>query len=275
MEAGSLSLRCTGMKSLKVPKCSSGPIEASVKFMGSRNSMNSIKSRRKVYCVLTNSSQKIVSAPIVKKTEYKDNWIEKMAINYLCHCVQESTGISTDMVGYEGLIDVISKVSQSFSPVVQRELISHALHQAVPDFILAFARVILRPSKSTSQYFAASTPILFKWLVGDCEVRQTENVDGSKEKTTVYLKKCRILESSNCVGVCTNQCKIPSQRFIGQYLGTPMTLTPNFDDMSCEIVFGKIPPPIEEDPAFRQPCYNLCKLKKPHTDNCAELKTTP
>jgi hypothetical protein len=31
--------------------------------------------------------------------------------------------------------------------------------------------------------------------------------------------------------------------------------------MSCEMVFGQTPPPIEEDKAFKQPCFaTLCEL---------------
>jgi len=38
----------------------------------------------------------------------------------------------------------------------------------------------------------------------------------------------------------------------------------DFEDMSCEIIYGKAPLPIEEDPALQQPCFaSLCK--KPWT----------
>lgn len=32
----------------------------------------------------------------------------------------------------------------------------------------------------------------------------------------------------------------------------------DFDDLSCEMIFGQEPPAITEDPAFKQPCYKLC-----------------
>lgn len=28
------------------------------------------------------------------------------------------------------------------------------------------------------------------------------------QKSTVYIKKCRYLESSGCVGMCVNMCKV-------------------------------------------------------------------
>ena len=42
-----------------------------------------------------------------------------------------------------------------------------------------------------------------------------------------------------------------------------MTAT-DFEDMSCEMVYGQMPPPLEDDPALQQPCFAaLCK--KHHT----------
>lgn len=35
----------------------------------------------------------------------------------------------------------------------------------------------------------------------------------------------------------------------------------DFEDMSCEMIYGLHPPPLEEDAAYQQPCYALCKYK--------------
>jgi hypothetical protein len=29
----------------------------------------------------------------------------------------------------------------------------------------------------------------------------------------------------------------------------------DFEDMSCEMIYGQAPPPLEEDPALQQPCF--------------------
>lgn len=35
----------------------------------------------------------------------------------------------------------------------------------------------------------------------------------------------------------------------------------DFEDMSCEMVYGQVPPPFEEDPVSKQPCYaDICKF---------------
>jgi hypothetical protein len=35
----------------------------------------------------------------------------------------------------------------------------------------------------------------------------------------VKIKKCRYLESSGCVGMCTNMCKLPTQKFFTETFG--------------------------------------------------------
>ncbi|KAK8959238.1 hypothetical protein KSP40_PGU017556 [Platanthera guangdongensis] len=57
--------------------------------------------------------------------------------------------------------------------------------------------------------------------------------------------------------MCTNLCKIPSQKFINNSLGMPTNMIPNFEDKSCEIIFGQHP--LADDPALKQPCYRTCK----------------
>jgi hypothetical protein len=37
----------------------------------------------------------------------------------------------------------------------------------------------------------------------------------------------------------------------------PLSL--DFEDMSCEMFYGQMPPPIAEDPALQQPCFaSMC-----------------
>ena len=42
------------------------------------------------------------------------------------------------------------------------------------------------------------------------------------------------------------------QAFFTEQLGMPLSMEPNFEDYSCEMVFGRRPPPPEEDPAYKQ-----------------------
>lgn len=204
------------------------------------------------------------------KTAYNDNWFDRMAINYLSQSLQLTTGLKSDKTGYDSLVEAATVVSQRFDKEKQRELVMQTLDNAFPKPILSFIRTVLpTSSKFTREYFAVFTTIFFAWLVGPCEVKEGK-IDGKTEKNVVHITKCRFLEGTSCVGMCTNLCKMPSQKFIKDSLGVPFNMVPNFDDMSCDMIFGEEPPAPSDDPALKQPCYKfICKAKKKHRPECA------
>ena len=71
-------------------------------------------------------------------------------------------------------------------------------------------------------------------------------------ESSVQVERCRFLDAAGCRKACVYLCKIPTQRFFSETLGTPMTLTPDFDDAWCTFAFGQRPPPLELDPAYQE-----------------------
>nr|XP_043620231.1 beta-carotene isomerase D27, chloroplastic-like [Erigeron canadensis] len=201
------------------------------------------------------------------KTVYKDSWFDHVAITYLSKAVQEAIDVRNDESGYDSLVVAAGAVFRSFDPIKQRQLVAKALQSAVPGPISFLIKTLMPLSKFKREYFAAFTTIFFPWLIGPCEVIESE-FEGGIERNVVHIKKCRFLESSNCAGMCTNLCKIPSQEFIKNSFGVPINMVPNFDDMSCKMIFGQEPPALQDDPAFKQPCYKLCNVKNKHDTNC-------
>ena len=43
-------------------------------------------------------------------------------------------------------------------------------------------------------------------------------------------------------------------------MGMPLYMEPNFEDLSCKMVFGQTPPPLEQDDVMGQPCFKQCAL---------------
>ncbi|XP_024964230.1 beta-carotene isomerase D27, chloroplastic-like [Cynara cardunculus var. scolymus] len=213
----------------------------------------------------TTSSYNTVTIPI--KTVYNDNWFDHIAINHLSKAVQDSAELRNEESGYESLVVAARAVFRSFDPIKQRQLVVKALQTAIPWPVAFLIKNMMPPSKFSREYFATFTTIFFPWLVGPCEVTESE-FEGHKEKNVVHVKKCRFLESTNCAGMCTNLCKMPSQEFIKNSFGIPINMVPNFDDMSCEMIFGQEPPSPQDDPAFKQPCYKLCDVKNKHDTRC-------
>ena len=100
-----------------------------------------------------------------------------------------------------------------------------------------------------------SPQCLFNYCVHSYYYLQVEvDYKGQKEtwQSGVEIKKCRYLEASGCVGLCVNLCKLPTQKFFTETFGLPLTMNPNFEDLSCEMVFGQYPPPVEEDKVLQR-----------------------
>eukprot|EP00891_Asterochloris_glomerata_P009964 jgi/Astpho2/9964/e_gw1.00153.58.1_t len=104
---------------------------------------------------------------------------------------------------------------------------------------------------------AKITPAFFTWLVGPMQIEEAE-VQGQMQRSSVHIKRCRYLAESNCAAMCTNLCKSPVQTFFTEELGMPLTMKPNFEDFSCDMVFGQAPPAISEDEVQQQPCFAEC-----------------
>ncbi|KAG5250542.1 beta-carotene isomerase [Salix suchowensis] len=207
-------------------------------------------------------------AGLTKKTVYNDSWLAKLAINYLSQRFQDATGMRNSKRDYESLTQTARDAWRKFSPTEQHELVLQSLNRAIPAMISNLVKIMLPQCTFTREYFAAFTTLFFVWLVGPCEVRESD-FNGRKEKNVVHIKKCRFLEATDCVGMCTNLCKVPSQTFIKHSFGIPVDMVPDFDDMSCEMIYGQEPPKITEDPAFKQPCYKLCKENRKHGMQCS------
>ncbi|KAK8506199.1 hypothetical protein V6N11_059792 [Hibiscus sabdariffa] len=168
---------------------------------------------------------------------HNDNWFDLLAINYLSRSLQAATGLKSMLSGYEGLVETAATMSKKFDTKTQQELVIQALDSAIPKLILDMASLYCRNTSPPS-------PLC--------------SLPGSSDLL-------RFLEQSNCVGMCINLCKMPSQAFIKDALGTPVSMVPNFEDMSCEMIFGQDPPAPNDDPALKQPCYKLCRANQMHT----------
>jgi hypothetical protein len=168
----------------------------------------------------------------------------------------------------------------------------------------------------------------FAWLVGPMEITEHEVTFGGEQQvwaSGVKIQKCRYLEGSGCVGMCTNMCKvrienriivpllpithpltsrhfdtcihnalcgevggevgsrmrnchdgsqIPTQKFFCETFGIPLTMSPNFEDLSCQCVFGAEPPPLAEDPCYSQPCFTQ-QCECPYCHPCNALRSFP
>ncbi|KAG8046337.1 hypothetical protein GUJ93_ZPchr0008g13798 [Zizania palustris] len=209
-----------------------------------------------------------------EKTEYRDGPLERAFMGLFARKMEKFAGgkaAERKKEGggggdravwewdYESFVDVSRRVMVGRTRAQQQEAVREVLLSMLPPGAPEQFKKLFPPTRWACEFNAALTVPFFHWLVGPSEVIEVE-VNGVKQKSGVLIKKCRYLENSGCVGMCVNMCKIPTQNFFTNEFGLPLTMNPNFEDMSCEMIYGQVPPPLEEDPAAKQPCYpSLCE----------------
>ncbi|KZV16483.1 hypothetical protein F511_10095 [Dorcoceras hygrometricum] len=225
-------------------------------------------------------------APMGQKTKYNDGIFEKVFMTLFARKMSKFARGGSKENGwldydYDSFVEVSKRVMEGRSRQQQQQVVREVLLSMLPPGAPAQFRKLFPPTKWAAEFNAAITVPFFHWLVGPSEVVEVE-VSGVKQKSGVRIKKCRYLENSGCVGMCVNMCKIPTQDFFTNEFGLPLTMTPtviifiyaiDFEDMSCEMVYGQVPPPFEEDPTSKQPCLvNFCTLANPNSSFCHKLK---
>jgi len=77
---------------------------------------------------------------------------------------------------------------------------------------------------------------------------------------------------------CAQQ--VPTQNFFTNDFGLPLTMNPDFETLSCDMIFGQAPPPVEQDAAYTQSCLSQCSLAQgivpcPKTDTQRQQQQQP
>ncbi|MEM9539249.1 MAG: DUF4033 domain-containing protein [Cyanobacteria bacterium P01_E01_bin.42] len=193
-----------------------------------------------------------------EKTIYNDNSFDRLFIALLVGKMSAALGKKTQLKGYEGFVDLSQQIVRGRTPQEQQDLVAAILQSLVPERLLAIVRAVFSPTQLVCELNAWFGATFFQWLVGPCKRIEVEvpaeNESTRTQKSGVRIEKCRYLENSGCTGMCVNMCKLPTQNFFTQKFGIPLTMVPNFEDLSCEMIFGQTPPPWTEDPAYHQPC---------------------
>lgn len=66
--------------------------------------------------------------------------------------------------------------------------------------------------------------------------------------------------------------QIPTEDFFTNQFGLPLTMNPNFEDLSCEMIFGQRAPPLEQEEIYNQPCFaHECKIGDREPTACPKI----
>mmetsp|Transcript_2147 Transcript_2147/g.3693 ORF Transcript_2147/g.3693 Transcript_2147/m.3693 type:complete len:272 (+) Transcript_2147:35-850(+) len=128
-----------------------------------------------------------------------------------------------------------------------------------------------RNSYPTAYALAWFAKYLLPFLVGEMTLTSTSTTTTTAHNETdntdifntgigggLLVERCRVLEGSNCKGICAKMCKVPTERFFAERWGMPLSMEPNFETGSCQLRFGVVPLPLEEDATIPSGCLGRC-----------------
>ncbi|GFR45906.1 hypothetical protein Agub_g7362 [Astrephomene gubernaculifera] len=221
--------------------------------------------------------------PFAEKTVYNDNLLDKFFIKlYSKKMADQLSGVGVpDNATYDDFVRISSEIMKGRNSVQQRAVIREVLASLMPREAPPVFRALFPPTQFSAEFNALIASLGFYWLVGESEVREEDVVVGPngetrRQRSVVHIKKCRYLEASGCVGMCVNMCKVPTQTFFTDEFGLPLTMNPDFEDLSCDMIFGQAPPPLEADPVYTQPCFAVqCNIAASKDGVAAALPPCP
>ncbi|MEB3272710.1 MAG: DUF4033 domain-containing protein [Prochlorothrix sp.] len=218
-----------------------------------------------------------MTAPLPAPEVYHDNWFDRAFIWLFSRKIANALRVQMPQGGYDGFVALSKQMMVGRNAEEQRAVVAVVLRSLVPPPVLWLIRTLFSPTRVVCELNAWFATLLFEWLVGPCEVRSVEVTQGDGTVTTqrsgVHIQKCRYLDQSRCVGLCVNLCKQPTERFFTEDFGIPLSMTPNFEDFSCEMVFGQEPAPLETEPVYTQPCLvNQCPVAQPEPTPCPQVR---
>jgi len=198
-------------------------------------------------------------------TPFKPNWIERWCIAHLTRTIAKVIGVVPQRLDYAGFIAISQQVKQRYAPLQQQQVIATVFAHIVPPWISAAVRRFFRPTRwvcETNAWFATR---LTAWLVGPSDRYWVDilspDQQPQRQLSGVRIQQCRYLAETQCAALCMNLCKHPTEQFFRQQFGIPLSMTPNFSDFSCEMVFGTTLtpiPPTAVPPCFEQPDLDPC-----------------
>ncbi|KAG0487311.1 hypothetical protein HPP92_009406 [Vanilla planifolia] len=200
-------------------------------------------------------------------TIHVDGWFARLAIAELSSILHRAMGKERLKEGYEGLVEAAAIIARRNTVEEQQEMVEEALKKAFPQALLSLASLLyhILGDLFDSKIARMLARVFYKH-------ESVKNPFGFNQRVRLDSTCMKLdemfLEATNCAGMCTNLCKLPSQKFIRESLGMPTYMVPNFEEKSCEIIFGQHPP--ADDPALKQPCYQRsCMAKQAHGVDCS------
>ena len=205
------------------------------------------------------------SSPIFSDPYSNFTRFDKLLFSRFSASVATEMGKPVDEVpqNYADLMSLINEMTKSRPVQTVHRQGKNMLVRLFPTWLLPqYKWMFSKPFPKFSAWMNAwVTNWTTNWLMGNSKVYDLILPDGNVAKEQgLLIEKCRFLETAGCIKTCLHACKIPTQSFFLEEMGLPVTLKPNFTDLSCKFEFGVMPIPLEKDEdIINTPCLQICQ----------------
>jgi Beta-carotene isomerase D27-like, C-terminal len=182
---------------------------------------------------------------------------------------QQSGGPQSDRPGFDGMVEELLDFRKIYG-LDEQERVSYQTLIALSGPVPFIYRQLFSSADFSPALLAWFAKHLLPFLVGDMEM--TARSPDDPRPGGVLVKRCRVLEGTNCKGVCAKMCKIPTQRFFAEEWGVPLSMTPNFETGQCQLAFGNTPLPVKDDPTIPSGCLTRCPAASMLQDDQPQTK---
>ncbi|MCO5610795.1 hypothetical protein L7F22_065036 [Adiantum nelumboides] len=202
--------------------------------------------------------------PPTRRNTYSPTPLDTIFLQLFRNKMAQEAGWDSPKLGYDGLIEISKYLFKKSKDRTEAEASSvRILRSLFPPLLLPLFKALIAPlfgGKAAAVLTARVTQTTCQWLMGSCSINSVELQDGTLLESGVLVERCKYLEESKCAGICIHTCKLPSQTFITDYMGVPLTMEPNFEDLSCQFKFGVAAPARKDDESLKTPCLEVCPM---------------
>lgn len=179
--------------------------------------------------------------------------------------LQRQSGVSLGIDGFDGMMAELHTLRRT-KGTNELARVSLQTMTALAGPIPLVHRTFFKDNEYSPALLALFARHFLPFLVGKMTLTSTHRIEDRIVKEHTFLgsgggllvERCRVLEGSNCKGICAKMCKVPTERFFDEQWGVPLTMEPNFETGACQLRFGVAPVKIEEDATIPPGCLGRC-----------------
>ncbi|KAL7546048.1 hypothetical protein ACHAWF_014604 [Thalassiosira exigua] len=213
------------------------------------------------------ASASSVPSPPLTSDPFAPTPLDDFLLSAFRWTLQRRSGVAVPSApGFEGMMAELHELRRT-KGAEELERVSLSTMTALAGPIPWTYRTFFAEWEASPALLAWSAKFLLPFLVGDMTLT-TRVAEGSGETNIddgffgrgggLLVEKCRVLEGSNCKGICTKMCKVPTQRFFKERWGVPLSMEPNFETGACQLRFGVEAMDLEDDPTIPRGCLGRC-----------------